>query len=198
MATDINAIIKNLLGFYNFDDKIVISVGAGGGQLIEYGRAAKKVIALDNNATAIQKLRENLINRNLEQTFEVMEANFYKIHLKGDVVFFEFCLHEMPEPAKAIKHALTMASQVLIMDHDPQSKWAYYAAEDHKVSASWKALEAFDIKKRQLFTANQVFQDHNELYEKLKSQSEESIKRISEFSSMKNIIIPMPYGTALI
>ena len=198
MATDINAVIKNLLSFYNFDDKIVISVGAGGGQLIEYGRSAKKVIAIDNSAVAIQKLKENLINRKLEDKFEVMRADFYETSLKGDVVFFEFCLHEIPEPAKAIKHALTMAPHVLVMDHAPQSRWAYYAAEDDKVAASWKDLETFAIKKQQSFTANQVFQDYNEIYEKLKSQGEESIRRISEFTSTKNIVIPMPYRAALI
>ena len=198
MATDINAIIKNLLGFYNFDDKIVISVGAGGGQLIEYGRTAKKVIAIDNNATAIQKLKENLINRKLEQIFEVMEADFYKANLKGDVVFFEFCLHEMPDAARAIKHAQTMAPDVLVMDHASGSRWAYYAAEDHKVAASWKAVKTFPIKKQQTFTANQTFHDHTEIYEKLKSQGDVSVKRISEFKSQKNIIIPMPYAAALI
>jgi len=198
MATDINAVIKNLLSFYNFDKKTVISVGAGGGQLIEYGRSAKKVIAIDNSAIAIQKLKENLINRKLEQIFEVMEADFYETSLNGDVVFFEFCLHEMPDAAKAIKHALAMAPEVLVMDHAPQSRWAYYAAEDHKVAASWKALETFAIKKRQTFTANQTFHDHSEIHEKLKSQGEESIKRISEFTSQKNIVIPMPYAAALI
>jgi len=53
MATDIKKVIEDLLGFYDFDDKVVISVGAGGGQLIEYGRKAKRVIALDNDAEAI-------------------------------------------------------------------------------------------------------------------------------------------------
>lgn len=198
MATDISAVINNLLNFYNFDNKIVVSVGAGGGQLIEYGRSAKKVIAIDNGTAAIQKLKENLVSRRLSDKFEVMEADFYEINLEGDVVFFEFCLHEMPDAAEAIRHALTVAPEVLVMDHAPGSRWAYYAAEDHKVVASWKALETFAIRKQELYTADQAFKDYNEIYEKLKSQGDESIRRISEFASAKNIIIPMPYAAALI
>ena len=40
MATDITQVSANLLSFYDFRDKVVVSVGAGGGQLIEYARSA--------------------------------------------------------------------------------------------------------------------------------------------------------------
>jgi hypothetical protein len=53
MATDINTIIANLMAFYDFRDKTVISVGAGGGQLIEYGRTAGKIIAVENDPGAM-------------------------------------------------------------------------------------------------------------------------------------------------
>jgi hypothetical protein len=34
MATDLNLIITNLLAFYDFTNKTIVSVGAGGGQRI--------------------------------------------------------------------------------------------------------------------------------------------------------------------
>ena len=42
MATDLHLMIKNLLSFYDFAGRVIISVGAGGGQFIEYGLVAKR------------------------------------------------------------------------------------------------------------------------------------------------------------
>ena len=52
---------------------------------------------------------------------------------RGDVVMFEFCLHEMKDPVAAINHALTMAPTVLITDHWSGSEWAYVVDEEEKV-----------------------------------------------------------------
>lgn len=38
MATDTKKIINNLLEFYDFNNRTIIKFGAGGGQLIEFGR----------------------------------------------------------------------------------------------------------------------------------------------------------------
>jgi len=46
MATDDKKLIAELLSFYDFTAETVIAVGAGGGQLLEYGRAAGQVLAL--------------------------------------------------------------------------------------------------------------------------------------------------------
>jgi hypothetical protein len=40
VAVDIKAIIAELTAFHDFKDKTVISVGAGGGQMVEFARAA--------------------------------------------------------------------------------------------------------------------------------------------------------------
>jgi 2-polyprenyl-3-methyl-5-hydroxy-6-metoxy-1,4-benzoquinol methylase len=47
MATDIGAIERNLQSFYDFQDKSVIHVGAGGGQLIGYAAITRSVLAID-------------------------------------------------------------------------------------------------------------------------------------------------------
>lgn len=52
MATDIGKVIDNLVSVYDFTDKTVVHVGAGGGQLIAYARSALRVIAVDPDAEA--------------------------------------------------------------------------------------------------------------------------------------------------
>ena len=34
--------------------------------------------------------------------------------LHGDVVYFEFCLHEMDDPAKALIHAKSLAPDIVV------------------------------------------------------------------------------------
>jgi hypothetical protein len=41
MATDYALMIENLLSFYDFNDKSMIAIGAGGGQFVAYGRAPR-------------------------------------------------------------------------------------------------------------------------------------------------------------
>src|SRR5512145_1567490 len=123
MATDIKTIITNLLSFYNFKDQTIISVGAGGGQFIEYARSAQKVYAVDNDKEALNRLHDNLLKANLKDKFTLIHNEFEKINLKGDVVLFEFCLHEMEDAEASIKWALTMAPSVVISDHSPNSEW---------------------------------------------------------------------------
>ena len=71
MATDIQLVKKNLARFYEFADKEVIHVGAGGGQMIDYV-AAKKVIAIDNDEFAIKLLKEQVRLKGLENKFQLV------------------------------------------------------------------------------------------------------------------------------
>ena len=198
MATDIWKIINNLLEFYDFNNQIIIAVGAGGGQLIEYGRVAKAVLAIDYDKEALQKLRENLIRSELDNKFTLFHSDFYHFRLKGDVVMFEFCFHEMEDPEAALKHALTMAPHVIILDHWPDSEWAYYGDEEKLIAKSWKTLELFQLLKVHKFDTFQFFNDYEEIYQKVKGQGENSIKKINDFKDKKNFTIPMSYGIALI
>jgi tRNA A58 N-methylase Trm61 len=142
MATDIKKIINNLLEFYDFNNRTVITVGAGGGQLIEYGRISKKVLAIDFDNESLQKLKDNLIRSGLDDKFKLIHSDFYLSNLKGDVVMFEFCFHEMEDPEAALKHALEMAPHIIILDHWPDSEWAYIGGEEENIAKSWTAAKA--------------------------------------------------------
>jgi 4-hydroxy-L-threonine phosphate dehydrogenase PdxA len=91
-----------------------------------------------------------------------------------------------------------MAPAVIVFDHWPGSEWSYLAAEEKKVAAVWAAVVRFPVKKKQMHEAVQSFKDYEELYEKVKGQSETSLARIAAFKEIRDIRIPMPYGLALI
>ena len=198
MATDYGKIVEDLLAFYDFRDKTIVAVGAGGGQLIEYGRPARKVIAVDNDAPALDKLRENLKAAGLEDKFTRVLCDFNRAATTGDAVLFEFCLHELPDPAAALRHAKDLAPDVVIFDHGPGSDWAFFASEEDKVRISWRAVEGFPIRKRQSFRAIHAFKTYEELFLKVKSQGETSLRRIEKFRNDTDIAIPLIYEMALI
>jgi len=136
MATDIAAILDNLVRFYPFHGKVMISVGAGGGQFAGYGRAARRVIAVDSDAAAHAALAERVAALGLAKKFVLVESDFMAVTERADVVLFEFCLHEMHDPGAALAHAATLAPDVVILDHAPGSPWSYAADESEKVAAS--------------------------------------------------------------
>lgn len=198
MAADIQKIIANLLSFHDFSQQTIISVGAGGGQFIEYGRNAREVIAIDNDPDALDKLAVNLKTARLSRKFTLVCTDFCQAKAEGDIVLFEFCLHEMANPEAAISHALKIAPRVLISDHWTDSEWAYIVDEKEKVQKSWKALENFHPRKIQVHEATQFFHDYNELYEKVRIQGDKTIERIQPYREKKNFNIPMTYAFALI
>jgi predicted RNA methylase len=190
--------IADLLAFYELKGKTVLAVGAGGGQLVEYGRTARKVLALDRDPQAIEKLRESVRAAGLGDRYEPVLGDFFGTSLEAEVVLFEFCLHEMSDPGAAIEHALALAADVVVFDHGPGSEWAYVAAEDVRVAASWAALSRFPVKKARTYETVQVFASYDQLYEKVKGQGPASLARIEAYKGRTDIRIPMPYGLALI
>ena len=198
MATDYRRLVAELLAFYDFKGKTIISVGAGGGQLIEFARKTARVLALDNDAQALELLRENLRIAGLESRFEPILGDFFEADLKGDVVYFEFSLHEMRDPGAAVERGLAMAPAVVVFDHWPGSEWAYFTAEEKKVAASWASLGRFQVKKTESHQAVQIFNDYEELFQKVKGQGETSLARIERYRGQTGIRIPMSYGLALI
>jgi tRNA A58 N-methylase Trm61 len=198
MATDIGKLIANLHAFYDLRDKAVVSVGAGGGQFIEYGRRAKKVWAVDTSEEALGKLQESLARAGLEEKFSLVLSDFNRFRQKGDVVVFEFCLHEMPDPAAALAHARELAGDVLVLDHLPESPWIYYGTEEEKVANSWRELRSRPLRNFQKYEAAQFFKDYEELRQKVSVMGEEAVRRIKPFIGRKDITIPMAYGFALV
>jgi predicted RNA methylase len=194
MATDVRKIIDNLLAFYDFTNQTIISVGAGGGQFIEYGRHAKSVFAVDNDQEALVRLEDNLQKSQLAHKFTLIHSDFYQVNLKGDVVLFEFCLHEMENPEAAIRHAMTLAPNVIIADHSPCSEWAYIVDEREKVTTSTEAIALFPVKKSQQHDSVQLFQSYDELFQKVSVQGEKTIERIKDYKEQQDITIPMSYS----
>jgi predicted RNA methylase len=198
VATDVKKIIDNLFQFYEFNDQTVISVGAGGGQFIEYGRNSRHVIAIDSDDEALKRLENALQKLPFKDKFTLIHSDFYEANMKGDVVLFEFCLHEMKNAETAINHALTMAPDILIADHWPDSEWAYIVDEKDKVTNSWEVVKKFKFKRIRQYNTFQFFRDYEELFLKVHTQGENSIKRIDRYRAKKNFTIPMSYGFALI
>jgi len=198
LAADYKKMVADLLAFYDFRDKLILTVGAGGGQLIEYGRTARKVLALDCDAQALEKLRENLRTAGLEDRFEPVLGDFLSVELKADVVLFEFSLHEMADPGASLERARRLAPAVVVFDHGPGSLWSYMASEEDKVVAAWAAVCRFPVKKTRMHEGVQVFPGYEELYLKVKGQGEKSLARIERYRGQAGIRIPFTYGLALI
>jgi len=198
MAADYGKMVRELQSFYDFAGKRVLAVGFGGGKLIDLSRTARKLIAIDLDATAIRQLADRIAAENLEERVEVLHADFCETTRRGDVVYFEFSLHEMEDPEKALRHAATLAPEILVFDHLPDSEWVFLAAEEDKVRRSTSALESLPWARRQSYRTDQRFKDYAELLEKLSSQGEMAIARVARFQRRTDIVIPMPYGLTLL
>jgi hypothetical protein len=198
MATDIAEILANLLGFYRFEDKTIISVGAGGGQFAGYGRVARKVIAVDPDGAALAALVERIRALGIEDRFVLVEKDLMAVTERADVVLFEFCLHEIPDHGGALAHAATLAPDIVIIDHAPGTPWTHACDETEKVAASWEAVEARGIRQMERFDAVQRFASYQELFEKVKGQGAEAIRRIERWRGCSDITIPMAYRIALV
>jgi len=198
MAADYELMIRNLLSFYDFTGKTVIAVGAGGGLLAEYSRTMGKVIAVDHDSAALKQLHENIVRMGLTDKFTLVQSDFFSLDLRADVLLFEFCLHEIADPAEAVAKARTLAPDVVVFDHAPDSDWAFCAAEEDKVRLVWQVLDELPSRRRRLYETVQKFNEFSELLEKVKSQGETAIQRIEKWRGRKNIAIPMTYGLALL
>ncbi len=198
MSADVGLILQRLLAFYDFSGKSALAVGAGGGQLAGYARPMHKVLAVDRDLAAMQQLKESAVRMGLQDRFEYWAGDFLDCDRYGDVVLFEFCLHEMADPAKALTKAATLAPEIVVIDHAPGSQWSYFAAEDEIVKRSWHAVGKLPVARQRSYVAEQRFNNYGELFEKVKAQGRESIRRIERFREQKNITIPMTYALALI
>jgi SAM-dependent methyltransferase len=198
MATDIETVERNLRSFYDFQDKLVIHVGAGGGQLIGYSEIARSVLAVDIDEEAASQLEASVLEKGLSDKFEIQVADILSISTRADVVYFELCLHEMPDPEKALKHAQSLATDIVIIDHHPDSRWAWYILESDKARRSWDAVRRFDVIREKSYDAEQHFSNHSDLVSKVQVMGELAVERVSEFVDTSNITIQMKYTIALL
>jgi len=197
VPTDTAEIVRNLAAFYEFSGKSVVAVGAGGGQLIEYAQPAQHVIAVDKDRAAIARLSERVVVLGMAERFTFVTADFLSVAPRGDVVLFEFCLHQMDDPERALDHASSLAPEVLVIDHAPPSRWEWYAAEEARVEEGWKTALRRTAKRRQSVEALQRFENFSELEARLALQGPVSRERIETLRGQTSIRIPMPYWIAL-
>jgi predicted RNA methylase len=198
MAADYGQKAENLRCFYDFTGKVVLFVGAGGKQLLDPSAGTKKLIAIDQDVEALRELAANVAAKGIQDSVEVIGSKFEDVALSGDVVYFEFCLHEMVDPQKALTHAKNLARGVVVFDHSPGSEWIFYGAEEDKVRRSAEAMEHFGIRRRENFCTEQRFKSHAELLAKVAVQGVLAIERAQRFAGAASITIPMAYELALL
>ena len=198
MATDYSKLSENLSRFYDFAGKVVLFVGAGGRQLLDPAEPTRKLIAIDKDIGALGQLEKDLAAKGLEDSVELVGGRFEEVALLGDVAYFEFCLHEMNDPDRALRHARSLSPDIVVYDHSPGSEWIYYGAEEDKVSRSSAAMERFGIRRRQAFYAEQRFGNFAELLGKVGPQGPLAIERAQRFAGATDIVIPMNYELDLL
>ena len=198
MAIDLRELTANLVGFYDFRDKVVLFVGAGGRQLLDPSVGTRKLIAIDQDVESLQALRANIVAQGWQNSMDIVASNFEDVNLPGDVVYFEFCLHEMNDPLKSLSHARSLASDIVVYDHSPASQWIFLGGEEDNVRHSAAAMERFGVRRRETFHAQQRFQDCQELLARMAGQGELAIQRVQRFSGATNIAIPMDYEAVLL
>lgn len=198
MAVDYNELAQNLRLFYDFTGKTVLYVGAGGHRLLDSSIRTKWVIAIDQGDKSLANLRRTVARQGRRASVEVVAAGFEEVAFRGDVVYFEFCLHEMAEPRTALEHAGALAPDIVVLDHRPGSEWAFYAAEDVRVKRSAVALSRFGVKRRKRYTIEQRFGNYAELSAKLNVRGAMARRRAQRFEGATNIVIPMSYELVLL
>ncbi|HTT66888.1 MAG TPA: methyltransferase domain-containing protein [Gemmatimonadales bacterium] len=198
MATDVRALMENIASRYDFRDKSVIHVGAGGGRLAGYARDARSVLAVDSDAEAVRRLGVALREQGLVSRFIVFKGELASVRARADVVFFEFCLHETAEPGAALQHARTLAPETLVVDHAPGSRWSWYRGEEAGVERAWQAVGRLAVARDETLMGAEQFHDYDELLAAVGARGEPTLGRIAELRGRQGIAIQMPYRIALL
>ena len=198
MATDIAAILDDIGSCYDFTGRSVIHVGAGVGQLIGYADRARSVLGVDPDPATVERLRAAVRERGLGDRVRVLQGDILTASARADVVFFEFCLHEIVDPLTALRRARTMAPEVLVADAAPGSPWAECLCESEKVLRGWAAVERFPRALDRTFPGAQRFRDHAELLATVQPLGDCVTRRVAEFAGRRDFTIAMPYRVALL
>ena len=184
---------SNLTRFYDFRGKSVLYVGAGRGQLLGPSSGVRSVVAIDRDPDSLDGFRADAPTVWAGIPVEFVPRPFETVGNKGDVVYFEFCMHYMDDPERTLRHARSLAPDIVAMDHLPGSKWVYYWAGEDAVSRSTRAMESFGVRRRREFVAEQRFEDWDALAARLSDEGEESRRRVNELKGKNGIRMPMNY-----
>ena len=151
-------------------------------------------MAVDCSKKAIEELKNVIINDNSQGKYELVNDRFENIDCNGDVVVFEFSLHEFPDVPRAIEHAFDMTKEVIIAEHASDSEWICLADEDHNAKRVEEAIKDWEIKRKDEYCAIKEFEDYDDLKRKLGVDEEQSeTHRICEYRGRKEIKIQMKY-----
>lgn len=129
-------------------------MAADDGQLIESRR-----VIIDQDIDALKELQSRNPADGPEHSVDVPAANFENVILFGDVVYFEFCLHEMPDPRSALTHASGLVPDIVVFDHSPGAEWVFLFAEEDKVRLRAQVIKRFGIRRCKTFRTEQHFAD---------------------------------------
>jgi hypothetical protein len=164
LAVDDEELTGNLRRFYDFTDKTVLFVGERGRQFRDPSFKTKRLIAIDRNVEALGELKKKIGARGAQGSLGVLGADCKEeVTLSGDMVYFEFCLHETVDPQETLAHARALAPDVVVFDHSPGSDWSFYLAEEERVRRSAEAMKRFGIRRRETFHVQQHSKDYVEL-----------------------------------
>jgi hypothetical protein len=198
LTVDLRQLRLNLHDFYDFSNKTVLFVGAGGRQLFDVAVKAKRIVAMDQDDDALKELKAHIAACNPPAPVEVIVSRFTDFVSSGDVVYFEFCLHEMHDPYRALTYARGLSPDIVVFDHLPGSVWSFYAAEEQSVRRSMDAMQRFGIRRHATFSIEQQFKTNAELDTKLSAQGTVATRRAQRFTGATDIVIPMDYQLALL
>jgi len=198
MAADYARMSADLCRFYDFSGKVVLFIGAAGKQLLDSSTPVKKLIAIDKDVAALEALRAEIAAKGRQDLVEVIGGDFEEIATHGDAVYLEFCLHEMDDPARALRHAKSLASDIVVYDHSVGSEWIFYGAEEDKVVRSSAEMQRFGIRRRLPFEGEQRFATYDELLAKVAPQGSLAVERIHRFAGGRDIVIPFHYELNLL
>ena len=198
MVVDKRELTASLTRFYACEGKSAVCVGAGGGLLLPPSSGVTRVVGIDRDAEALRRFRADSKGKWEGVPIRFVPRLFETVRLRGDVVYFEFCMHMMKSPRGALEHARALARDVVVMDHLPGSEWVYYWAGEEEVARSTRALESFGVRRRKTFSAEQRFADGAALAERLAEEGDESKRRVLGLKGAKDIRIRMDYGLYLL
>jgi len=198
MAADYALLTKSLSGFYDFAGKIILIVGAGHGHLLDPAISVKKLIAVDRDLAALREFQQKFSAGPAKFPVEVLHGNFEEVTALADVVYFEFCLHEIADPFAALKRARTLAPDVVVFDHSPDSQWIFYAAEEDLVRRSSSAMRNFGIRRSASIRTAQTFRTGAELLSKVSAQGPVAVSRAERFVNSADFAISMTCELALL
>jgi len=95
----------------------------------------------------------NIAAKGVQDSVDAIGAEFEDVTLSGDVVYFEFCLHEMLDPQKALAHARALAS-------DTRFRLVLLSRGGGKSPSRRRGHDRFRIRRRETFrTAQRAYLD---------------------------------------